>query len=153
MTQAFSKTKLVKETEMKRIRERGRILIVDDEERISSLLAKRFVMENYSCIIANTSKEALHHFYKNQFSLVICDVKMPQMDGLELLRKMKAFDPDMMMIMMTGYPDIDIVIKAMRMGAHDFLVKPFDLESMVSSVRTILEEKGLQQKVDLAINT
>ncbi len=153
MTRAFFKTRLVKETEMKRIRERARILIVDDEERISSLLAKRFGMENYSCIVANTSKEALHHFYKNQFSLVICDVKMPQMDGLELLRKMKAFDPNMMMIMMTGYPDVDIVIKAMRMGAHDFWVKPFDLESMVSSVRTVLEEKGLQGNLALAINT
>jgi len=137
---------------MKRIRERGRILIVDDEERICSLLAKRLVMENYSCIVANTAKEALDHFYKNQFSLVICDVRMPQMDGLELLRRMKAFDPDMMMIMITGYPDIDIVIKAMRMGARDFLVKPFDLESMVSSVRRILEESGLQKKLDLAIN-
>ena len=138
---------------MKRIRERARILIVDDEEIICSLLAKRFVMENYSCIVANTSKEALYHFYKNQFSLVICDVKMPQMDGLELLRKMKAFDPNMMMIMMTGYPDVDIVIKAMRMGARDFLVKPFNLESMVSSVRTVLEEKGLQENLALAINT
>jgi len=138
---------------MKRIRERGRILIVDDEERIRSLLVKRLAMENYSCTVANTGTEALHHFYKNQFSLVICDVRMPEMDGLDLLRRMKAFDPDIMMIMMTGYPDIDIVIKAMRMGVHDFLVKPFDLESMVSRVRSVLEEKGLRKKLDLVINT
>ncbi len=138
---------------MKRIRERGRILIVDDEERIRSLLAKRLAMDNYSCTVANTGTEALHHFYKNQFFLVICDVRMPEMDGLELLRRMKAFDPDMMMIMMTGYPDIDIVIKAMRMGAHDFLVKPFDLESMVSSVRRASEGRRLQTRLELAINT
>ncbi len=138
---------------MKRVRERERLLIVDDEEEISSLLAKRLAIENYSCVIANTSEEALHHFYKNQFALVICDVKMPQMDGLELLWKMKGFDPDLMMIMMTGYPDIDVVINAMRIGARDFLVKPFDLDAMVSAVGRVLQGKRLRERLDLAINT
>jgi DNA-binding NtrC family response regulator len=131
----------------------NRILIVDDEERICSLLAKRLVMENYSCITTNTGKGALHHFYKNQFSLIISDVKMPEMDGLELLGNMKALDPDTMMIMMTGYPDIDIAVEAMRKGAYDFLVKPFDLESMVLTVRRALEKKELQEKLNLVIGT
>jgi DNA-binding NtrC family response regulator len=129
----------------------NRILIVDDEERICSLLAKRLDMENYSCITTNTGKEALHHFYKNQFSLIISDVKMPEMDGLELLMNMKALDPDTMMIMMTGYPDIDIAVEAMRKGAYDFFVKPFDLESMVLTVRRALERKELQEKLNLMI--
>ncbi len=129
------------------------ILIIDDEEEICSLLARRLVMENYFCVAATTSKEALHHFYKNQFSLIICDIKMPEMDGLKLLENMKAMDPDTMMIMMTGYPDIDIVVKAMRMGAHDFIVKPFNLESLVFTVKKALEKKDLQEKLKMAINT
>ena len=127
----------------------NRILIVDDEEEICSLLTRRFVMENYFCVTATTSKEALHHFYKNQISLIICDVKMPEMDGLKLLENMKALDTDTMMIMMTGYPDIDIAVKAMRMGAYDFIIKPFDLESLVFKVNGALEKKELYEKLKM----
>ncbi len=127
----------------------NQILIVDDEKEICSLLTRRLAMENFSCVAATTSKEALHHFYKNQISLIICDVKMPEMDGLKLLENMKALDPDTMMIMMTGYPDIDIAVKAMRMGAYDFIIKPFDLESLVFKVNGALEKKELYERLKM----
>lgn len=130
----------------------NQILIVDDEEEICSLLAKRLLKENYYCVVATTPKEAIHHFYKNQFSLVICDVKMPEMDGLKLLEYLKAMEPDTMVILMTGYPDIDIAIKALRIGAQDFFVKPFDLESLVFNVKKALEKKELQEKLKMAMN-
>lgn len=117
------------------------ILIVDDEKEICSWVARRLIMEKYSCVVATTSKEALHHFYKHQFSLIICDLKIPEMDGLKLLEKMKALDPETMVIMITGYPDIEVAVKAMRMGAYDFIIKPFNLESMVSTVKRALEKK------------
>ena len=129
------------------------ILIIDDEEWICSLLASRIIMEKYYCVVATTSKEALHHFYKHQFSLIICDLKMPGMDGLKLLEKMKALDPETMMIMITGYPDIEVAVKAMRMGAYDFMIKPFNLELMVSTVKRALEKKEMGEKLKMVINT
>jgi DNA-binding response OmpR family regulator len=64
-----------------------RILIVDDEEMICNLLARRLTGEGYSCVKTHSGKEALHHFYKDSFSLIISDIKMPEMDGIELLKK------------------------------------------------------------------
>ena len=130
-----------------------RVLIVDDEQAICTIIAQRLRKEGCSCVTANSGKEALHHFYKNQFSLIICDVKMPEMDGLELLENMKALDPDTMMIMMTGYPDIEVAVKAMRMGAYDFMVKPFNLELMVLTAKRALEKKELGEKLKMVINT
>lgn len=129
------------------------ILIVDDQEEICSLLARRLIMEKYYCVVATTGKEALHHFYKNKFSLIICDLKMPGMDGLKLLEKMKALDPETMVIMITGYPDIEVAVKAMRMGAYDFIVKPFNLELMVSTVNRAMEKKELREKLKMVVNT
>jgi putative two-component system response regulator len=124
------------------------ILIVDDEESIRTVIAQRLIKENYSCVTASNGKEALRHLYGNNFSLIISDVKMPEMDGMELLSNVKALDPNMMMIVMTAYPEIDIAIEAMRLGAYDFIIKPFDLELMVLTVKKALETKKLQEELE-----
>jgi len=130
----------------------NQILIVDDEKEICNIIARRLVMENYLCVTATTGKEALQYFYKNQFSLVICDIKIPEMDGLRLLENLKAIDPETIIIMMTGYPDIDIVIKALRLGAYDFFVKPFNLELLVFTIKKAFEKKILQEKLNMMTN-
>jgi len=111
-----------------------RILIVDDEVATCEVLAQRLSKEGYSCVLAHNGKEALHHFYKENFSLMISDIKMPEMDGLELLKKVKTLGPQMMVIMMTGYAEVDTVVKALHFGAYDFILKPFDLDVVVFSV-------------------
>ncbi len=128
------------------------ILIVDDEREICSVIERRLIMENYSCVIAYTGKEALHQFFRNEFSLIICDIKMPDMNGLRFLENLRSIDPETMIIMMTGYPDVDIVIKALRLGANDFLIKPFNLESLVFAVKNALEKKSLQEKLKRAMS-
>src|SRR4030042_2059653 len=122
-----------------------RILIVDDEEVICNVLDRRLTKEGYSCTTANNGKEALHHFYKNSFSLIISDMKMPEMTGIELLQKVKAIDPKMKMIMVTAYPDIDLAVNAMRLGAYDFIIKPADLDLIVMSVKKALESRGREE--------
>ena len=97
-----------------------RILIVDDEEMICSMFYRRLTREGYSCVTAQNGKEALCHFYKDSFSLIISDIKMPEMDGIELLKKVKAVHPGILMIMVTAYPEIDLALEAMRLGAYDF---------------------------------
>ena len=125
-----------------------RILIVDDEEVICNVLDRRLTREGYSCTTANNGKEALNHFYKNSFSLIISDMKMPEMTGIELLQKVKAIDPKMKMIMVTAYPDIDLAVNAMRLGAYDFIIKPADLDLIVMSVKKALESRRLEEEIE-----
>ena len=112
----------------------NRILIVDDEEMICFLFAQRLFKERYVCVTANNGKEALTHFYKQDFSLIISDIRMPEMDGIELLKHIKAANPKMMVIMVTAYPEVDMAVEAMRLGAYDFLIKPVDLDLLVLTV-------------------
>ena len=113
----------------------NRILIVDDEEEICSVLARRLAKEGYSPVTANNGREALNHFYKESFSLIISDIKMAEMNGMELLKNVRAVNPNIMVIMMTAFPEIDRVVEAMRLGACDFILKPFDLDQVVLSVK------------------
>ena len=125
-----------------------RILIVDDEEVICNVLDRRLTREGFFCTTAHNGKEALSHFYKNSFSLIISDMKMPEMTGIELLQKVKAIDPKMKMIMVTAYPDIDLAVDAMRLGAYDFIIKPADLDLIVMSVKKALESKRLEEEIE-----
>lgn len=125
-----------------------KILIVDDEEVVCHILNKRLTMEGYLCTTSNNGKEALSQFYKESFSLIISDIKMPEMNGIELLKRVKAIHPNMKMIMVTAYPDIYMAVEAMRLGAYDFLIKPVDLELVVLSVKRALESKRLEEEIE-----
>lgn len=125
-----------------------RILIVDDEEVICNVLDRRLSKEGYLCTTAHNGKEALNHFYQNSFSLILSDIKMPEMTGIELLQKVKAIDPKMKIIMVTAYPEIDLAVNAMRLGAYDFIIKPADLDLIVMSVKKALESKRLEEEIE-----
>jgi putative nucleotidyltransferase with HDIG domain len=125
----------------------NRILIVDDEEMICFILAQRLFRETYLCTTANDGREALSQFYKNTFSLIISDIKMPEMDGIELLKRVKTTNPNMMVMMITAFSEIDLAMEAMRLGAYDFILKPVDLELVVLSVKRALEKRRLEEEV------
>ncbi len=124
------------------------ILIVDDQKMICEMLSKRLTIEGYSCVIAHSGREALGHFYKENFSLIISDIRMPEMDGLEFLKHVKTAQPNTMFIIMTAYPEIQIAVEAIRSGATDFLIKPVDLELVVFSVRRALERKKMEEELE-----
>jgi len=126
-----------------------RILIVDDEEMICDMLSRRLTKEGYCCVTAHSGREALTHFYKDAFSLIISDIKMPEMDGIELLKKVKTMHPKMIVIIVTAYPEIDMAVEAMRVGAYDFIIKPADLDLVLLSVRRALEKKRLEEEVEV----
>ena len=126
-----------------------RILIVDDEQMICNILVQRLTREGYSCVSANNGREALNHFYKDNFSLIISDIKMPEMDGIELLKKVKAVNPNMMVIIVTAFPEIDMAVEAMRLGAYDFITKPVTLDLVVLSVKNALDKKRLEEEVEV----
>ena len=126
----------------------NRILIVDDEKMICSILAQRLSKEGYDCVMADNGREALTSFYKNDFSLIISDIRMPQMNGLDLLKNVKAVRPHMMFIIMTAYPDVNMVVEAIRLGATDFIIKPIELDLVVFSVKKALEQKKMEEDIE-----
>src|SRR4030067_3329886 len=99
-----------------------RILIVDDEKMIYSIVARRLAKEGYACVMANNGREALGYFYKDNFSLIISDIRMPEMNGLELLKNVKAVRPNMMFIIMTAYPEIERAVVSIGLGANEFII-------------------------------
>src|SRR4030042_2426046 len=124
------------------------ILIVDDEKTIYSVIARRLAKEGYPCVMANNGREALGYFYKNNCSLIISDIRMPEMNGLELLKNVKAVRPDMMFIIITAYTELDMAVEAVRLGANDFIIKPVDLKLMVFSVKKALERKRMEEEIE-----
>jgi putative two-component system response regulator len=125
-----------------------RILIADDEEMICSILSQRLSQEGYVCVTANNGREALQHFYAENFSLIISDINMPEMTGIELLKQVKAVQPNMLVIMITAYPEIGMVVEALHVGAYDFILKPFDLDLVVFSVKKALDKKRLEEELE-----
>jgi len=124
------------------------ILIVDDEKITCNVIAQRLKREGYSCVMAYNGKEAFEYFCKGAFSLIISDIRMPEKDGLELLRLVKAVRPNMKFIIMTAYAEIDVAVEAMHLGANDLLIKPFELELAVFSVKKALEQKKMEEELE-----
>ena len=121
-----------------------RILIVDDEETIRTLFALS-LSEHYECVTAADTPEALRLLAARQFALVISDVQMPGLSGVELLRKIISDFPDTVVIMMSGIDRSQRVIDALRLGAFDYLIKPCDLDVLQLRVEQALERRTLLQ--------
>lgn len=101
------------------------VLVVDDEEILRSLLEKILKREGYCVRLAASAKEALEILDKNPVDIVVSDIKMPEMDGIELLKAIKKTRPDVGVIMMTAYADTYSVKDALLLGADDYVTKPF----------------------------
>ena len=126
----------------------SRILIVDDEKMVSSVLARRLSKEGHECITAQNGREALRYFYQDNLSLIISDVRMPEMSGLDLLKNVKAVRPNMMVIIMTAYPEVDMAVEAVRLGVNDIILKPVDFELLIFSVRKALEQRKMEEELE-----
>jgi DNA-binding NtrC family response regulator len=120
------------------------ILVVDDEPDLLRLLA-RSLAPDLNCRVetAASGKAAMAALGKERFDLVLADIKMPKMDGLELLELIKREWPDQTVVMMTGHGRIDTAVAAMKQGAHDFITKPFDHEALVIRLEKALERSAL----------
>ncbi|MFT5875725.1 MAG: DNA-binding NtrC family response regulator [Clostridium sp.] len=114
------------------------ILIVDDEENVRRLLQKIFLKENYITHIASNADEALHIIDTFQVDVVITDIKMPRISGIELLTKIREIDTAIQVILITAFATLDTAIDALKMGAKDYITKPFNLEDIVLSVKKII---------------
>ena len=119
-----------------------RILIVDDEVEITEILAD-LLSEEYACLRAASAEEALAHLHESEFQLVISDITMPGMSGLDMIPHIKALSPDTVVVMISGMQTVESAIGALRLGAFDYLMKPFDLRQVEAVVKRALEHHDL----------
>ncbi|HBB68037.1 MAG: hypothetical protein A2X28_01345 [Elusimicrobia bacterium GWA2_56_46] len=121
-----------------------KILVVDDEPGIRDLLSYELCTHDYKVVTAVNGEDALEKVRKEKFHLVISDIKMPKMGGLEMLDAIKKINPDIEVIMSTGYGTIETAVSAMKMGAYDFVQKPFNLDEIFVIIEKALERSELK---------
>ncbi|HUL20410.1 MAG TPA: ATP-binding protein [Thermodesulfobacteriota bacterium] len=120
----------------------SRVLVVDDEKEIRVFLDKALRrLGGFHVELAGSGEEALRKLEKERFELVLTDLKMPQMDGLQLIAEIAKSKPETLTIMMTGHGTIDSALEAMKRGASDYITKPLNLDEMILRLRKVLEEK------------
>jgi putative two-component system response regulator len=122
---------------------RERILIVDDEDNIRSILMRHLEKEGADCVESASALDALCKLQIQTFSLVISDILMPGMSGMEFLRLVQKQNPETAFIMITGFKDIHTAVDSLRIGAFDYITKPFDLMTVRYSVDRALEHRRL----------
>lgn len=127
------------------------ILIVDDEEEFRDLTSKRLEKKGLKVKTAESGEKALEILEHSYTDVVLLDVKMPGMDGIETLRRIRVMKPLVEVVLLTGHASVDSGIEGMKLGAFDYLMKPIDLEPLVEKLTDAFEKKRLhQEKIEQA---
>ncbi len=121
----------------------AKILVVDDEQAIRKTLKEILEYEQHTVDLAKDGFEALEHVKKTQYEIILLDIKMPKMDGIEVLEKIMKITPETPVIMITGHGTVETAVEALKKGAYDFLEKPLDLNRLLVAIRNALEKKDL----------
>ncbi|MCS6815777.1 MAG: sigma-54 dependent transcriptional regulator [Blastocatellia bacterium] len=124
-------------------KDKVRILIVDDEAVVRESLGNWFREEGYLVDVAGSGKETLQKLAESSYDLFLIDIKMPGMDGLQLQRRIREIAPDATIIIMTAYASVETAVEAMKQGAYDYIVKPFDPDQLEHVIRNAVERKQL----------
>jgi len=122
------------------------ILIVEDEETLASSLKRVFTREGYSVDVAEDAEKGLKLIEKNSYDVIITDIILPGISGIELLRKIKEKEPDQLVIIITAYASVETAVEALRAGAYDYVIKPIIHQEIKQIVRNALRQKALQRE-------
>ena len=114
--------------------EKKHILIIDDDEQILLLLKAFVEMNECTCETENSAEKALALIHKNQYNLVLLDIKLPDGNGLEILKHILKLSPNMPVIIITGGNDVEVAEECLKVGAVDYITKPFDLQYLRTSI-------------------
>lgn len=125
-----------------------KILVVDDEVFVRDLLNEFLGKQGYDVALAESGEAAVGYTKSNQIDVALVDLKMPGIDGLETLNQIINIDPNIPVIIMTGYPTIETSIKALRLGAYDYVIKPFKLNELKGAVEKAIKERKLKVEID-----
>ncbi len=119
------------------------IIFIDDEKHIRQANKQTLELADFKVDLYENAEKALVNIYRDFPGIIICDIRLPKMDGLALLKKVQDIDTDLPVILITGHGDISTAVKAMRDGAYDFIEKPYSVERMVKTVQRALEKRAL----------
>ena len=125
---------------------KDKLLVADDEQSMREFLEIMFKKEGYHVSLASNGEEVLKLTEKEIFDLVLLDIRMPRLDGISALKKIKALSPETIVIMITAYASADTAIKAMKEGAYDYITKPFKVDEIKLIIKNALEKKNLQRE-------
>ena len=130
--------------------EKARIMVIDDEESMCKFMQIMLKKEGYDVSSAQSGKEALGELRSSHYDLVIADLMMPEMNGLELLSKVRSIDPELNFIVMTAYASVDTAIEALKKGAFDYIAKPYKVDELKITIKKSLEQKRIaKENLDL----
>ncbi|KAF0134244.1 MAG: hypothetical protein FD145_756 [Candidatus Saganbacteria bacterium] len=121
------------------------ILIIDDEIDMQETL-KSILKKKYSPQAVSSGKQGISEIKKKEYSLLLLDLKMPEMDGIETLTKIKELDPQMLVIIITASKDIKSAVEAMKLGAEDYVSKPFEVEELLAIIKKALDKRSLERE-------
>jgi DNA-binding NtrC family response regulator len=119
------------------------VLIVDDEKVMQESCSRILMKEGYRFYTVNSGEEAIEEFGRESYDLVLLDLKMPGMGGIETLRRLKEMEPGVTVLIITGYPSIETAVKAIKLGAYDYITKPFTPDALRVAINRALERKSL----------
>lgn len=124
-----------------------RVLVVDDEEDILQLFTELLQRWGYEAVTARNGVEALDKFRTQQIDLIVSDLKMPEMDGLELLQRIRSIDSRVPVLVLTGYPTVETAVKAIQEGAFDYLMKPVNPEELRFRIEKALAQSEQMKSI------
>ncbi|MCX8011050.1 MAG: sigma-54 dependent transcriptional regulator [Ignavibacteria bacterium] len=130
----------------------GKILIADDEKNLRNAIAEILQIEGFDTDIAADGEEALNKLNENDYDIVLCDIRIPKVDGMQILARTRYSKPETAFIMMTAYANIDTTIQALRHGAYDYIQKPIDSDNLIIRIKRFLEYKKLNLEVKFLRN-
>src|SRR5688500_6093813 len=119
------------------------ILIIDDEKAIRKTLSEILSYEGYKIEEAGDGEEGLRKFRDKTYEVVLCDIKMPKLDGIEFLDKVRELNPDVPVIMISGHGTIETAVEAVKKGAYDYIAKPPDLNRLLITIRNAMDKNNL----------
>jgi DNA-binding NtrC family response regulator len=128
------------------IENKGSIIVIDDKKTILQILKFGFSENGYEVVTALNATEALHHIQERSFDFAIVDIHLPEMNGIALSDKIREASPDTLIVIMTGYPEIDSAVEALRHHAYDYLIKPFKFEQIYSIIERARGEIALRKE-------
>ena len=129
-----------------------RVLVVDDDEDICLYLKEFLNREGYRVSAVTKPRDALPEIKEGKYQIVLLDVRMPDLDGVSLLREIRSIDSDVCVIIMTAYPSVESAVDTMKADAFDYLRKPFELEQLRQVVQRAIREKGLMVDAEERVN-
>lgn len=128
----------------------GRVLVVDDDPGIRESLSEFLITLGFQVVTAEDGEDALNHYQRGDFELIMADLVMPKVDGMELLRRIREVDEDVIFLMITGHPSIGSAVDSINKGAEDYITKPFHLEDVKLRIEKALERRSLKGRLKTA---